>query len=107
MPPGYYSTDLGYSLKSFSRGYLDTVDSRTTVIMVGDARNNYNNPQLEIFRQIARRSRRTIWINPEPPMLWGSGDSDMLEYAPLCDGVVIAATLSELTTAVDQLLVHH
>ena len=58
MPPGYYSTDLGYSLTNFARDYMDTVDHRTTVIMVGDARNNYNNPQLDLFKKIARRSRR-------------------------------------------------
>lgn len=104
MPPGHYSTDLGYSLTNFLQDYMDTVDSRTTVIMVGDGRNNYNNPHLEVFKTIARRSRRTIWINTEPPMLWGSGDSDMMKYAPLCDNVVVAATLGELTSAVDQLL---
>jgi len=104
MPPGHYSTDLGYSLTNFDREYLDTVDNRTTVIMVGDARNNYNNPHLDVFKKIARRSRRTIWINTEQPMLWGSGDSDMLDYAPLCDAVVIASTLGDLTEAVDQML---
>jgi len=104
MPPGYYSTDLGYSLESFARDYLDTVDARTTLIMVGDARNNYRDPRLDIFQTLARRSRRAIWINPEPTMLWGSGDSDMLKYAPLCSNVVIAATLGELTEAVDTLL---
>jgi len=104
MPPGHYSTDLGYALENFSQDFLDTVDHRTTVIMVGDARNNYNDPRLDIFRTIARRSRRTIWINPEPPMLWGTGDSDMLDYAPLSDNVLMAATLGELTEAVDHLL---
>jgi uncharacterized protein with von Willebrand factor type A (vWA) domain len=104
MPPGHYSTDLGYSLENFTRDYMDTVDGRTTFIMVGDARNNYNNPRLEIFQNLARRSRRTLWLNPEPPMLWGSGDSDMLKYAPLCDNVVVAATLGELTDAIDNLL---
>ncbi len=107
MPPGHYSTDLGYSLTNFQRDYMDMIDSRTTVIMVGDGRNNYNNPHLDVFKTIARRSRRTIWINTEPPMLWGSGDSDMMKYAPLCDNVVIAATLGELTDAVDHLLTRH
>jgi uncharacterized protein with von Willebrand factor type A (vWA) domain len=104
MPPGYYSTDLGYSLEGFARDYMDTLDSRTTFIMVGDGRNNYNNPRLEVFKDMARRVRRTIWINPEPPMLWGSGDSDMMKYAPLCDNVAVAATLGELAIAVDHLL---
>ncbi|MEX1019399.1 MAG: VWA domain-containing protein [Litorilinea sp.] len=104
MPPGHYSTDLGYSLEGFVRDFMDTIDSRTTFIMVGDGRNNYKDPRLDIFQQLARRSRRTIWVNPEPPMLWRSGDSDMHHYAPLCDNVVIAATLGELTQAVDTLL---
>jgi len=104
MPPGYYSTDLGFALDQFAKQHLDTVDQRTTFILVGDGRNNYNNPALETFQKLARRSRRMIWINPEPPMLWGSGDSDMLQYAPLCSNVVMAATLGELTEAVDHLL---
>ncbi|MBW7886395.1 MAG: VWA domain-containing protein [Caldilineaceae bacterium] len=104
MPPGYYSTDLGYSLEQFAKNYMDALDQRTTVIMVGDGRNNYNNPRLDILKTITRRARRTIWLNPEPPMLWGSGDSDMLQYAPLCTNVVMAATLGELTAAVDHLL---
>jgi uncharacterized protein len=106
MPPGHYSTDLGYSLENFAHDYLDTLDRRTTFIMVGDGRNNYNDPRLNLFQTMARRSRRTIWLNPEPPMLWGSGDSDMLKYGPLCDNVVMAATLGELTEAFDNMLSH-
>ena len=104
MPPGHYSTDLGYALRQFDDNYRGTLDSRTTLIIVGDGRNNYNNPRLDVFSDMARRARRTIWINPEPPMLWTSGDSDMLQYAPVCDNVVMAATLAELTAAVDHLL---
>ena len=68
--------------------HLDTVDSRTTFIVVGDGRNNYNDPRLDLFSRFARRSHRTIWLNPEPPMLWATGDSDMLKYAPLCDTIL-------------------
>lgn len=104
MPPGYYSTDLGYSLENFAEDYLDTVDGRTTFIMVGDGRNNYNNPRLDLFRTIARRSHRTLWLNPEPPTQWGTGDSDMLQYAPFCDTILRVSTLAELAAAVDRLL---
>jgi uncharacterized protein with von Willebrand factor type A (vWA) domain len=105
MPSGYYNTDLGYSLADFQQHYLNTIDSRTTLILVGDGRNNYNDPRLDIFNQMARRSRRTIWLNPEVPALWGSGDSDMLKYAPTCDSILQASTLVELTAAVDRLLI--
>ena len=46
----------------------------------------------------------TIWINPEPRELWGTGDSDMLEYEPLCNQVMLVRNLAELTKAVDHLL---
>ena len=104
MPPGHYSTDLGYALENFASDYMDTIDSRTTFIMVGDGRNNYNDPRINLFQTMARRSRRTIWLNPEPPMMWGSGDSDMHQSAPICDNIVMAATLNELTEAIDSML---
>lgn len=104
MPAGHYNTDLGNSLSTFQHNYVDTVDTRTTLIVVGDARNNYHDPNLETFRGIARRSRRAIWLNPEPPALWGSGDSDMLKYLPHCTQVFQASNLSQLAAAIDQLL---
>ncbi len=107
MPSGYYNTDLGFSLEQFSRDYLDTVDSRTTFIVVGDGRNNYNDPRLDIFSLLARRSHRTIWLNPEAPLLWATGDSDMLKYAPLCDAILQVSTLAELTAAIYRLLIQH
>ncbi|MEE8392651.1 MAG: VWA domain-containing protein [Anaerolineae bacterium] len=106
LPSGYYNTDLGHSLENFVHDFMDTVDNRTTFIIVGDGRNNYNNPQIDLFRTIARRSHRTLWFNPESPIRWGTGDSDMLQYSPLCDVVLQVSTLAELTAAVDRLLSH-
>jgi uncharacterized protein len=104
MPSGYYNTDFGGCLEDFDKDYMGTLDSRTTFLVVGDGRNNYNDPRLDLFTTVARRSRRTIWINPEAPMLWGTGDSDMLKYAKDCDVILQANTLSELIAAVDKLL---
>jgi len=105
MPPGYYSTDLGWSLNDFEREYIDMLNGQTTLILVGDGRNNYNDPRLDIFSQMTRRAARTIWLNPEPPTMW-HGDSDMHKYAPLCDDVLKVGNLRELAAAVDQLLTH-
>ncbi len=103
-PAGYYNTDLGNCLIGFQNQFMGTADNRTTLILVGDGRNNFNDPQIKIFDTIARRCKRTIWINPEPRALWGTGDSDMLKYAPSCDMVLHASTLAQLTTAIDQFL---
>jgi uncharacterized protein with von Willebrand factor type A (vWA) domain len=103
MPSGYYNTDLGWSLTDFDGQYMDTLNGQTTLIVVGDGRNNYNNPRLDLFTVMSRRAARTVWLNPEPPLLW-NGDSDMRKYAPLCSDVLKVSNLSELTAAVDQLL---
>jgi uncharacterized protein with von Willebrand factor type A (vWA) domain len=103
MPSGYYNTDLGWSLNDFNNEYLDTLNGHTTLILVGDGRNNYHDPRLDLFSLISRRAARTIWLNPEPPALW-HGDSDMPKYAPLCNDVLKVSNLRELAAAVDQLL---
>ena len=71
---------------------------------MGDGRNNYFNPRLDLAEQITRRARRCIWFCPEPPHLWGTGDSDMRQYAPLADGVYLVRNLRELSIAVDNIL---
>jgi uncharacterized protein with von Willebrand factor type A (vWA) domain len=104
MPSGYYNTDLGASLRKLSEDFIHTVDSRTIFIVVGDGRNNYNEPREDLFNELSRRSRKMIWLNPEPPALWGTGDSDMLKYAPACTNVFQVSNMAELTSAVDKML---
>ncbi len=104
LQPGYYSTDLGNSLNTLMQSFADTIDHRTTVIFVGDGRNNFRDPRLDLMEQIFRRSKRVIWLNPEHPAEWGHGDSDMLKYVPLSTAVHRVSTMAELTSAIDKLL---
>jgi len=101
--PGHYNTDLGNSLATFARDHLGTVDHRTTVIILGDGRNNYNDPNLRDFEDIKRRARKLVWFNPEHPRQWGTSDSDMPKYMPLCDTVHQVSNLRQLVDAVDSL----
>ncbi len=103
MPSGHYNTDLGRALGNFNDGYMDTLNSGTTLLIVGDGRNNYNDPRLDIFSAMSRRSTRTIWLNPEPQSMW-HGDSDMPKYASLCSNVLKVSNLKELAEAVDKLM---
>src|SRR5512138_978079 len=103
MPSGYYNTDLGWSLNDFYNSFNDTLTGQTTLIVVGDGRNNHNDPRIDLFSDFSRRAARTIWLNPEPPHLW-HGDSDMPKYAAHCTNVLKVGNLKELITAVDQLL---
>lgn len=104
-PRGYYTTDLGHSLGTFSRDFMDAVDTRTTVILVGDGRNNYLNPRLDIAETLKHRARRLIWFCPEPESIWGSGDSDMHRYAAVASNVYLVRNLRELGQSIDQILV--
>ena len=104
MPSGSYNTDLGWSLNNFNEDYLETLNGRTTLIVVGDGRNNYNDPRLDLFKEMSRRASRTLWLSPEPQVLWGTGDSDMPGYAAFCDSVLKVSNLAELATAIDHLM---
>ncbi len=101
--PGYYNTNLGYALGHFCKDHLDAVDHRTTVIILGDGRNNYLDPRLDSFKEIKKRARKLIWFNPENRRLWGTGDSDMLLYESTCDHVHVVSKLAELAEAIDRL----
>ncbi len=103
MPSGHYNTDLGLSLQNFNDDFMDTLNGQTTLLVVGDGRNNYNDPRVDLFSVLSRRAVRTIWLNPEPATMW-HGDSDMPKYAPLCSHVLKVGNLRELVAAVDQLL---
>lgn len=103
-PPGYYSTDLGNSLNTFAKDHLSAIDSRTTVIILGDGRNNYNDPRLDIHTDMQRKARRLFWFCPEHPAQWGSGDSDMQLYAEQADGVYMIRNLRDLANAVDEII---
>lgn len=107
-PKRSYSTDLGTSLKDFVQNYAGCVDRRTTVIVLGDGRNNDNDPGLKHLQSIKQRARRIVWFNPEQPEMWGRYDpgslsSDMLQYLPLCDAVHHVSNLRQLVAAVDSL----
>lgn len=109
-PPYSYATDLGHSLNSFTEHHFDCVDNRTTVIILGDGRNNHNDPNLRAFEMVKRRARKVIWFNPEPSHMWGVYDpgslnSDMLEYASFCDAVHYVSNLRQLVAAIDTLFV--
>lgn len=102
--PGSYNTDLGNSLNTFEADHMGRISSRTTVIILGDGRNNYNDPRIDIAQDLQRRSRRVLWFNPESQHQWGTGDSDMHRYAPVADGVYRVSNLRELAAAVDKIL---
>jgi hypothetical protein len=99
-------SDFGYAFSRFAKTELESLDRRTTILMLGDARNNYNDPQAWALRLIRERVKGIIWLNPEGQWGWGVGDSVMPLYAPACDVVRECRTIAQLGEVVDN-LVHH
>lgn len=90
-------SDYGHVLGRFWEAYGRAgLGSRTTVVITGDARNNYRAPGLEALRAIRERARKVYWLNPEPRRQWDSTDSIMALYAPHCDGIFETRTLRQL-----------
>ena len=98
------ATDYGNSLRDFARLALADIDRNTSVIILGDARNNRGNPELEVMQSIYQRSKQVIWLNPEPRLAWGTGDSEMLRYQSTCHYTAPCGNLKQLERVVDQLL---
>jgi uncharacterized protein with von Willebrand factor type A (vWA) domain len=98
-------SDFGRAFRLFHREYLTAVNKRTTVIVLGDARNNYNLPHDWALREIRNRSKQLLWLNPESKMTWGFGDSEMDRYRPFCDTVEECRNLNQLYRVIDRLVV--
>ncbi len=101
---GMSSTDYGQALSDLKTKYWDLIDRKTTLIVLGDARSNYGDGRLDIFKEAAVRAKRTIWLCPEQKSLWGTGDSLMLRYQPFCTVMSSVSSLRDLEHAVDNVL---
>jgi len=100
----YAHSDFGRSFRNFANDHLGAVNKRTTVIILGDARNNYNLPHDWALKEVKQRARRVIWLNPESRNTWGFGDSEMERYAVHCDLVEECRNLNQLYRVIDQLV---
>jgi uncharacterized protein with von Willebrand factor type A (vWA) domain len=98
------STDYGQAFADFRRLCLDQIDKRATLIILGDARNNYGDARTDVLKELYDRSKRVIWLNPEPRTMWNTGDSEMRHYAPYCHQVDECSTLAHLERIVGRLL---
>ena len=101
---GMGSTDYGQAWSDLKTNHESLIDRRTTIIVLGDGRSNYDDPRTDLFRDFSARAKRTIWLNPEPLAAWGTGDSEIPRYRPYCSTMNHVATLKDLERAVDDVL---
>ena len=98
------STDYGETLRNFKKDYMELLTKKTTLIIVGDGRSNYMNPEDAILGQMRERCRRVIWLNPEQENLWGTGDSEIMSYMHHCHEVRQCRNVNQLFTFIEELV---
>jgi hypothetical protein len=97
-------SDFGRVFYQFYNDLLGDLSRDTVLLILGDARTNHFDPQAWTLAEIRQRSRRLIWLNPEPRRLWNTEDSVVDIYAPYCDALLECWTLAHLVQAADVLL---
>jgi uncharacterized protein with von Willebrand factor type A (vWA) domain len=89
-------SDYGHAFSVFFERHEREVTHKTSVIFLGDARNNYHASQSWVLQALQKRARHVYWLNPEPRGYWDTGDSIISEYARFCDGVFECRNLRQL-----------
>jgi uncharacterized protein with von Willebrand factor type A (vWA) domain len=92
----YGHSDYGVVLDRFLDRFGDALLPTTTVVVAGDARTNYREPNAAALKALRSRVRRLYWFNPEPQAEWDTTDSVMSEYTPWCDEVFEVGNLRQL-----------
>jgi uncharacterized protein with von Willebrand factor type A (vWA) domain len=82
-------SDYGHSIEKFAEDYPDAVGPRTSLLILGDGRNNYRATGAQTLRSLVQKSRHAYWLNPEPSAYWGSGDSATTAYADVIEMVEV------------------
>ncbi|MFD4460252.1 VWA domain-containing protein [Nocardia sp. NPDC058480] len=96
-------SDYGYALTSFAENFGEAVTSRSSLLVLGDGRTNYRNPQLDTLRELVGTARHAHWLNPEPKNLWGTGDSAARDYGSVIE-MHECRSARQLTEVVSRLL---
>src|SRR5213594_941128 len=97
----YSHSNFGRVFEKFYKNYFSAVTGKTTVLIIGDGRNNYNRSNEWVLKEIQQKAKQLIWLNPENRMTWGVGDSEMPRYAPYCDVAEECRNLNQLYKIVD------
>jgi uncharacterized protein with von Willebrand factor type A (vWA) domain len=95
-------SDYGQALTDFWRRWGADVTPRTTLMVLGDARNNHRASQAWVLAELRRRARKVYWLNPEPVSSWDTGDSLMSEYAAFTHHTFECRNLDQLERFVER-----
>ncbi len=96
-------TNYGRALRSFSENHPDALGPKSALLILGDARSNYADLQLDVLRGMAETARHSWWLNPEHRRHWDTGDSAATPYGSIV-GMVECRNLTQLGEFVHDLV---
>jgi uncharacterized protein with von Willebrand factor type A (vWA) domain len=96
-------SDYGHAFEVFWERYGREISPKTTILILGDARNNYHASQSWVIGEMRKKARHVYWLNPEPKAYWDTGDSIVGEYGVHCDGAYECRNLRQLEKFVEVL----
>ncbi|MDN5893664.1 MAG: VWA domain-containing protein [Nocardioides sp.] len=96
-------TNYGRAFSKFTESYADALGPKTSLLVLGDARSNYSDLQLDVFADMVDSCRHTWWLNPEHTRNWGAGDSAAPRYAEIAP-MVECRNLTQLGEFVHDIL---
>jgi uncharacterized protein with von Willebrand factor type A (vWA) domain len=97
-------SDYGHAFEVWHERHIREVTRKSSIILLGDARNNYHASQAWTLGEMRKKARRLFWLDPEPRGYWDTGDSIVSEYAPYCDGVYEVRNLRQLQKFVEDVV---
>src|SRR5271169_4916281 len=104
---GVYSrdghSDYGNAFVSFLQAHPNVLSPRSSLLVLGDGRTNYRNPEIDLLADMVTASRHAHWLNPEPKHLWGSGDSAVPRYQEVIT-MHECRSAKQLAAVIDRLL---
>jgi uncharacterized protein len=92
----YARSDFGRVMAELLATRRHLLNRATLVIILGDGRNNRRPARADLLRQIRRLCPAVVWLNPEEPKRWGTGDSAIPTYAREVNELIACRNLKDL-----------
>ncbi len=98
-----WGSNYGRCFDQFIENYSGALTRKTSVLVLGDARNNDNDPGIQSFRKIQERTRNLFWLNPDKRHLWDWNDSIASLYGSCCKEMKEVNNFLDLSEFIDKL----
>ena len=77
--------------------------SFNTLIVIGDARNNYRPINIETVHKLSKKFQNIYWMNPERSQYWNTGDSQFYHYQSISKKYSEVRNFEQLKTFINSI----